>query len=103
MQAAKACFCALQMVVYMQQQQQDGRDGANAQDGLSAFIHGTVTIHSLITDRIDKLQPGEQLTLKVPQSCVALSNVHTPVVAADTRKDVRRPRYKGIRARHCCM
>ena len=55
---------AVQMVVYMQQQQHD-RDGTETQDELSAFIRSTVTIHSLITDRIDKLQPSQQLTLKV--------------------------------------
>ena len=62
----------------MRQQQQDG-SGVDAQDGLSAFIHSTVTVHSLITDRIDKLQPGEQLTLKVPQCAVAdsQSSMHT--------------------------
>ena len=53
------------MVVYMQQQQQHGAEGVEAQDDLSAFIRSTVTIHSLITDRIDKLQPSQQLTLKV--------------------------------------
>ena len=52
------------MVLYMQQQQH-GRDGVDAQDGLSAFIHSTVTVRSLITGRIDKLRPSEQLTLKV--------------------------------------
>lgn len=56
---------SLQMVVYMQQQQQHGAEGVEAQDDLSAFIRSTVTIHSLITDRIDKLQPSQQLTLKV--------------------------------------
>ena len=56
--------CALQMVLYMQQQQH-GRDGVDAQDGLSAFIHSTVTVRSLITGRIDKLRPSAQLTLKV--------------------------------------
>ena len=55
---------AVQMVVYMQQQQHD-KDGTETQDELSAFIRSTVTIHSLITDRIDKLQPSQQLTLKV--------------------------------------
>ncbi len=54
------------MVVYMQQQQQQhGAEGVEAQDDLSAFIRSTVTIHSIITDRIDKLQPSQQLTLKV--------------------------------------
>ena len=86
------------MVVYMQQQQQDGRDGADAQDGLSAFIHSTVTVHSLITDRIDKLQPGEQLTLKVPQSCTPLLAVHTLLLLRTPcgrgGRDIRCPRYK---------
>ena len=53
------------MVVYMQQQQKHGGGATEAQDDLSAFIRSTVTIHSLITDRIDKLQPSQQLTLKV--------------------------------------
>lgn len=48
-----------------QQQQQHGAEGVEAQDDLSAFIRSTVTIHSIITDRIDKLQPSQQLTLKV--------------------------------------
>ena len=61
---APITFSALQMVVYMQQQQHD-KDGMETQDELSAFIRSTVTIHSLITDRIDKLQPSQQLTLKV--------------------------------------
>ena len=58
--------CALQMMLYMQQQQR-GKDEVDAQDGLSAFIHSTVTVRSLITGRIDKLRPSEQLTLKVAQ------------------------------------
>ncbi|CAL8469391.1 g8932 [Coccomyxa elongata] len=52
------------MVVFMQQHQQL-RDGAVEQADLSAFIRNTVTIHSLITNRIDGLQPSQQLTLKV--------------------------------------
>ena len=61
---ASIAIFAVQMVVYMQQQQHD-KDGTETQDELSAFIRSTVTIHSLITDRIDKLQPSQQLTLKV--------------------------------------
>ena len=61
---ASITISAVQMVVYMQQQQHD-EDGTETQDELSAFIRSTVTIHSLITDRIDKLQPSQQLTLKV--------------------------------------
>ena len=61
---ASITIYAVQMVVYMQQQQHD-KDGTETQDELSAFIRSTVTIHSLITDRIDKLQPSQQLTLKV--------------------------------------
>ncbi|EIE21630.1 hypothetical protein COCSUDRAFT_56833 [Coccomyxa subellipsoidea C-169] len=53
-----------QMVVYMQQHQA-GREGAVEQADLSAFIRNTVTIHSLITDRVDRLRPSQQLTLKV--------------------------------------
>ena len=56
------------MVVYVQQQQQSaagsGSNGAKAGE-LSAFIRNTVTIHSLIIDRIDRLRPSQQLTLKV--------------------------------------
>ena len=62
--SAPSTVSAVQMVVYMQQQQHD-KDGIETQDELSAFIRSTVTIHSLITDRIDKLQPSQQLTLKV--------------------------------------
>lgn len=52
-------------------QQQHSAKGLDALDDLSAFIRSTVTIHSLITDRIDKLQPSQQLTLKVrPQYCL---------------------------------
>lgn len=58
-----------QMVVYMQQHQQ-GREGAVEQADLSAFIRNTVTIHSLITDRIDRLRPSQQLTLKVCILCL---------------------------------
>ncbi len=54
----------MQMVVFMQQHQQL-REGAVEQADLSAFIRNTVTIHSLITNRIDGLQPSQQLTLKV--------------------------------------
>lgn len=56
--------CAAQMVVYMQQHQA-GQEGAVEQADLSAFIRNTVTIHSLITDRVDRLRPSQQLTLKV--------------------------------------
>ena len=59
-----------QMVVYMQQHQQ-GREGAVEQADLSAFIRNTVTIHSLITDRVDRLRPSQQLTLKVCILCLA--------------------------------
>ena len=52
-------------------QQQHSAKGLDALDDLSAFIRSTVTIHSLITDRVDKLQPSQQLTLKVrPQYCL---------------------------------
>ena len=70
-QVAPITAFAVQMVVYMQQQQHD-KDGIETQDELSAFIRSTVTIHSLITDRIDKLQPSQQLTLKVMlmETCV---------------------------------
>ena len=57
------CYAA-QMVVYMQQHQA-GQEGAVEQADLSAFIRNTVTIHSLITDRVDRLRPSQQLTLKV--------------------------------------
>ena len=75
MSEGRSARCAVQMVVYMQQQQR-GSNGADAQDGLSAFIHSTVTVHSLITDRIDKLQPGEQLTLKVPHPAQVQVSTH---------------------------
>lgn len=55
------------MVVYVQQQQQQsaGSGGEGAKAGnLSAFIRNTVTIHTLIIDRIDRLRPSQQLTLK---------------------------------------
>lgn len=69
------------------QQQQHGSSGANAQDGLSAFIHSTVTVHSLITDRIDKLQPGEQLTLKVLKSAPSCSSImHAPVLVQSLQR-----------------
>lgn len=57
------------MVIYMRQQH--SANGLEALDNLSAFIRSTVTIHSLITDRIDQLQPSQQLTYKVrTQHCL---------------------------------
>jgi hypothetical protein len=53
-------------------QQQHSAKGLDALDDLSAFIRSTVTIHSLITNRIDQLQPSQQLTFKVrTQHCLS--------------------------------
>ena len=86
-----------QMVVYMQQHQQ-GREGAVEQADLSAFIRNTVTIHSLITDRIDRLRPSQQLTLKVRILCLTgthnqynfqTQSLHQPALQpVDLRSDI---------------
>ena len=67
----------LQLLAYIQIQQQaslaNGEPPPDSLDlllgpsasGLSDFIKSTVTIHSVITDRIDQLRPSQQLTLKV--------------------------------------
>ena len=67
----------LQLLVYIQTQQQaslaNGEAPPDSLDlllgpsagGLSNFIKSTVSIHSVLTDRIDQLRPSQQLTLKV--------------------------------------
>lgn len=57
------------------QQQQQGMQGTVKQADLSAFIRNTVTIHSLITDRIDRLRPSQQLTLKVKRQTLHFSKL----------------------------
>ena len=67
----------LQLLIFIQTRQQGDTEEGNAplssldiltgsQAGqLSHFIKTTVSIHSILTDRIDQLRPSQQLTLKV--------------------------------------
>ena len=75
--AKRAASVQVQVVVFIQTQQQEAlARGESPQDsldtlirasagGLSNFIKSTVTLHSVLTDRIDQMRPSQQLTLKV--------------------------------------
>ena len=67
----------MQLLVYLQMQRQAAVESGglpldnlrlllgSTAAGLPGFIRSTVTIHSVLTDRIDRLLPSQQLSLKV--------------------------------------
>ena len=69
-------------MAYIRTRQQIAREeGNNSSDGLAIlfgsdagdmtdFVKYNVSIHSVITDRIDQLRPNQQLTLKVSDSMI---------------------------------
>lgn len=54
---------------------------------LTDFIKSTVTIHSVLTDRIDQLRPSQQLTLKVVPTKKKPAFSRKPAPNRDFRKD----------------
>ena len=90
----RVCMGATQVVVFVKQQlgaEGMSSDGAPSDVGsllrspaLAYFIRNTVTIHSVLTHRIDHLRPSVQLTLKVAtvmgmRVCLPFS-CHAPVL-----------------------
>ena len=70
--ARSASGMALQVAVFLRQQLGSGTEVGSQDVGtllrspaLAYFIRNTVTIHSVLTHRIDHLRPSVQLTLKV--------------------------------------
>lgn len=90
----------MQLLAYVKTRQQSAEQTGASQDGLAIlggseagemtdFVRSNVSIYSVITDRIDQLQPNQQLTLKVfcSSTSLAMHFVDKPVSSA-ARVDV---------------
>lgn len=68
----------LQAVLYLQHNNNFLEEGTElGEQELLAFSNIRVSIHHVITDRIDHLRPSQQLTLKVSHHCPMGSSVYS--------------------------